>query len=134
MAFVHGKGVVVTIGTKDISAYSNKLKWTRTADSHDTTTFGKSAHTYAGGLLDGKFSIDGLYDTTALLSPRNAIMPMLGTSVALVYKPEGTSTGKPVDTVNVVITQYEEGAEIDDMVTFSIEGVLSDTVVTTASP
>ena len=134
MAFIHGKGTVITIGTKDISAYSNKFKLTRSADDHDTTTFGKAAHVYQGGLLDGKFSVEGIYDDTALNSPRNAIMPMLGTVVALVYKPEGTGTGKPMDTVNVLITGYEETSPIDDMITFSIDGKLSDAVVTSTSP
>jgi hypothetical protein len=108
MAFVHGRNAKVTLNSVDLSAFAKKVDFEREAEAHDTTTFGKSSKTYAAGLKDGKASIEGTYDSTAVTGPAAAIEPLLGTSVVLVYKPEGAATGKPVKTVTVIVTGYKE--------------------------
>ena len=128
MAFVHGKGSVVSLGGSDLSIYSNSVEWERSGDSHDVTTYGKNAHVKQGGLLDGSASISGIYDNTASVGPRAVINPKIGTVVALVWRPEGTGAGKPMDTVNVLVTTYSESSPVADMITFSVELELSDDV------
>ncbi len=131
MAFVHGKDTVITVATKDISAYCKTSSYEGSADVHETTGYGKQAKTKQGGLLDGKFSCGGTYDNTASTGPRAALKPLLGTTVAVIRKPEGTGTGKPQDAFSAVLSKYVETNPVDDMVTWSAEFEISDVVTTT---
>lgn len=130
MAFVHGKGAIFKVGTNDISAFTNSVEFEATADTHDTTTFGQTGHTYAGGLTDGKVQLKGLYDNTTSTGPRDAIDAVLGTSVAFTYQPEGTGTGKVETTGNAVVKSYKETAPVADMVTWEAELTISGAVTT----
>lgn len=130
MTFTHGKDTYVSLDGEDISPYTNNVAYNRSADSHDTTTFGKRAHTYQGGLKDGTATLTGIYDNTAA-GPRAVVGPLLGTVVELVYRPEGTGATKPEDTVDVLVTAYEETSPVADMVAWSATCQLSDDVVTT---
>lgn len=129
MAQQHGKDTVITLDGDDLSAYSNSFSYERSADSHDTTTYGKDSHVYTGGLKDGTATIEGIYET-GVAGPRAVIAPLLGTTVPLVYKPEGTGTGKPQDTVDVVVTAYNESSPVAEMIQWTCELQLSDDVVT----
>lgn len=128
MAFVHGKSTYVSLDAQDLSAFCDSVAFNRAADSHDVTTFGRNSHTYRGGLLDGTSTITGKYDNTALTGPRAVVQPLLGTNVELIYRPEGTGTGKPEDAVEVLVTAYEQTNPVADMVTFSITLQLSGDV------
>lgn len=132
MAFVHAKNTVITLDGDDLSAYTNTSEISRSADSHDVTTYGKDSHVYAGGLLDGTASMGGIYDSTASVSPRPVIQPLIGTVVELIRQPEGAGAGKPQDKVDVLVTGYVETAPVADMVTWSCEMQLSDDVDSTA--
>lgn len=120
MATLHGKNTVIMLNDVDISAFFNSTENDRTADSHDVTTFGATAKKYAGGLLDGKFSLEGFYDTTTN-GPKSIIEPLLGTTVDFVLREEGTGTGLPEVTQSVVVTGYKESLPVADMVTVSVE-------------
>jgi len=134
MATAHGKLTVITVATKDISPYCKTSSYEGSADVHDVTGRGKDAKVKAGGLLDGKFTFGGVYDNTASTGPRNALKPLLGTTVAVVYKVEGTGTGKPQDDFDGVLTKYVETSPHDDMVSWSAEIEISDVVTTTTQP
>lgn len=127
MAFVHGKGAYFKVNSTDLSAFTNNVAPKRSADSHDTTTFGKSSKTYAGGLLDGTITASGIYDDGAT-GPAATLEPLLGTTVTYAYRPEGTGTGKPEKTGSAVLTAYEETAPVADMVSWTCTLQLSDTV------
>jgi hypothetical protein len=133
MAFIHGKDVVVTLDGVDLSAFANNVAFNRSADSHDTTTFGKDSHVFAGGLRNGTATITGIYDDGAT-GPEATIGPLIGTNVVLVYKPEGSVTGKPIRTVTVLVTGYDETAPVADMITWSCALQLSGDVVETVAP
>jgi hypothetical protein len=120
MAFVHGKGTVHTLNAVDLSAFATEVDWTQTADKHDVTTFGATAHAYQGGLLDGTATLKGVYDNGAT-GPGKTIRPLIGTVVALVYEPEGIATTKPVHTVNVLVTSYDETAPVADMIKWTCQ-------------
>lgn len=134
MGSVHGKKTVVTVATKDISAYCKTSNLEDSADVHETTGYGKDAKTKAGGLLDGKFTCGGTYDNTALTGPGNSLKPLVGTTVAVVYKIEGTGTGKPQDSFSAVLAKYVQTAPVDDMVTWSAEFEISDVITSTTQP
>lgn len=135
MGFVHSRGNVVSINGKTLSGYGKSFTFTRTADTHDTTTFGKNSKVYAPGLKDGKASIEGLYDNTAVNGPGAVLRPLIGAAaVPLVYQPEGaTPTGRPTATVSVLVTSYEESAPVADMITFKAELQFSDDVADTTT-
>lgn len=130
MTFIHGKGAYVSLDATDLSAFTNNTAFNRSSDSHDTTTYGKSAHTFQGGLLNGTATLTGIYDD-GMAGPRAIIAPMIGTVVELIYRPEGTGVGKPQDTVDVLVTGYEETAPVADMIAWSATCQLTDAVVST---
>lgn len=129
MAFVHGKGTAVTLDSKDLSVYSNNVQFNRSADSHETTTFGKVAKTYASGLKDGTATVQGIYDDTAATGPGAVFRPLLGgAAVEFEYLPAGGGVGASTHTVDVIVTAYEETAPVADMVTWSATLQFSDDV------
>lgn len=132
MTFVHGKGTVVSLDGDTLSAFSNNVEFKRTADSHDVTTYGKNSHVYDGGLKDGTATITGIYDNTAGTGPRAVIQPLIGTVVPLVYQPEGLGSGKPTETVDVLVTGYTQTSPVADMVTWTAELQMSDDVASTS--
>lgn len=127
MAFVHGKDTYVSLNGSDLSAFCNTSTLSRKADKHDVTTYGKDDHVYAGGLGDGTASLGGIYDNTAT-GPRDVIEPLVGTVVTLVRRPEGTGSGLPQDTVDVLVEEYVETNPVADMVTWTVSLQLSDAV------
>lgn len=132
MPKLHGRFTTFTLDGEAISANANSSTKEFTSDSHDTTTYGKNSHVFSGGLKNGTATIGGFYDTTALTSPAAIIKPLVGTVVELVHQPEGTGTGKPQDTVDVLVIKYTESAPVADMVTWSCDLQFSDDVVTSA--
>ncbi|MGH3735835.1 MAG: hypothetical protein ACRDT6_09480 [Micromonosporaceae bacterium] len=127
MAFVHGKDTVILLGATDLSAFANTSELTRSADTHDVTTYGKDDHVYSGGLGDGTATMAGIYDNGAT-GPRATIEPLIGTEVVLTRRPEGTGSGLPQDIVDVIINSYVETNAVADMVMWSCEMQLSDAV------
>ncbi len=129
MTFVHGSSVYYAIATKDISPYMNTSQVEKTADSHDVTTYGKGAHVFAGGLLNGTGSIGGIYDNSTSSGPRAIIEPLVGSNVSWVERPEGTGAGKPARTGNVLVLKYTETRPVADMITWSADLQVSDSIV-----
>lgn len=130
MAFVHGKDTFISLNASDLSPFTNTSELKRSADSHDVTTYGKGSHVYFGGLLDGKATIGGFYDN-GVTGPRDIIEPLIGTVVTLVRRPEGTGSGRPQDSVAVLVTDYTETSPVADMVTWACELQLSDEITST---
>ncbi|MBW0117026.1 hypothetical protein [Pseudonocardia abyssalis] len=129
MAFVHGKNTFVSLDGDDLSAFTNNVAFNRSADSHDVTTFGKNSKNFQSGLKDGTATIQGVYDSTAT-GPGAIIRPLIGgLAVEFIYKPEGSGAGKPVSTVDAIVTGYEETAPVADMVTWSCSLQFSDDIV-----
>lgn len=131
MAKVHGKNTVITVATNDISPYCKTSSLERGAAVHDVTGYGVDDEAYSGGLRNGKFTISGVYDTTATVGPRNALMALVGTSCAIVRKPEGTGTGKPNEAFSAILEKYTETSPHDDMVTWSADFTVSGAITNT---
>jgi len=131
MPFIHGKNTVIKVNAVDLSQYTDSSELERTADSHDVTTYGKAAHVYQGGLLDGKAKMSGTYND-AVAGPRATLEPLIGTVVPLIRQVAGVGTGKPQDTADVLITGYTETNPVADMVKWSCDMQVSGDVATTA--
>ena len=127
MAFVHGKSTFISLNAVDLSAFTNESSLSRGADSHDVTTYGKNDHVFEGGLGLNTASMSGIYDNGSA-GPRDTIEPLVGTVVTLIRRPEGTGSGKPQDSVAVLVTSYVETSPVADMVTWSAELQCSDAV------
>jgi hypothetical protein len=121
VSFVHGKSAVFKIGSTDLSAYTNSIEVKRAADSHDITAYGATGHAYQGGLTDGTLSVSGIYDDGDTSYPRQLLGDALGTSVAWVFRAEGTGSTNPEVDGNGIVTSYEESAPVADMITWAAE-------------
>lgn len=128
MSFVHGKNTFVSLDGVNISTATNNTTFERNADTHDVTTYGKDSHVYSGGLKNGTVNLAGFYDSTAVTGSAAVLRPMVGETVPYVFRPEGTGSGKPQATVDVVVTKYVETAPVADMVTWSADLQLSDDI------
>jgi len=131
MSFIHGKNTFISLNGADLSPYVDTSDLKRGSDEHDLTTYGKSAHVVGGGLLNGSGSMSGIYDNTAGTGPRAVIRPLIGTTVTLIRRPEGTGVGKPQDSGTVLVKSYVETNPVADYVKWSCEMTLSDTVTST---
>lgn len=132
MTTVHGKLTQLTVATKDISPYTKTSTLDRSAQTHNVTGYGVDDELHSGGLRSAKFTCSGIYDNTVSVGPRNALNGVLGTVVVVTRKPEGTGTGRPLDTFNAVLDKYVETNPHDDMVTWSAEFTVSGPVAATA--
>lgn len=132
MTAIHGRLTVVKVATKDISPYCKTSTLELTPDVHDTSGYGLTNKTKAGGLIDGKFTAGGTYDNTVSVGPGNALRPLIGTTVAVIRQLEGTAVTKPQDAFNAVVGKYTETSPCDDMVSwscdFEITGVVNTAV------
>lgn len=130
MSFVHGKDTYISLDGDDLSAYTNTSELDVGADEHDVTTYGKDDHVVQGGLLVGSVSMGGIYDDTAA-GPKAIIEPLIGTVVTLVRRPEGTGSGKPQESLSVLVKRYVETNPVADMITWSCEMTKSDAITRT---
>lgn len=131
MAFSHGKDTYISLNAVNLSAYVTTSQIEKTVDRHDTTTYGQTTHVYSGGLKDGTATMSGVYDNGAG-GPRATILALLGTTVTLIRRPDGTGSGKAQDSVTVLVDKYVETNPVADMVTWSCDMQLSGPVTTTA--
>lgn len=129
MAFVHGKGTVVTLsglsgpasGSHDLSTFLNQVTWEFGADTHDVTTFGQNSHVWATGLKVSTFSLSGVYDASLPNAPWFFFQQANGNLVTVLFKPEGTGTGKPSHSFSAVLTKYNQSSPVADMITFQAD-------------
>jgi hypothetical protein len=98
------------------------------ADVHETTTYGKSYKTRAGGLKEGSFTIGGLYDNTATTGLGDVIPPLVGTVAVFEYGPEGTTAGKKKYSGSVLVGKFTVSQPVGDMVRWTADLSTTDTV------
>ena len=130
MARVHAKDTVVLLNGNDLSAFCNTSNFNRSGDEHDVTTYGKDDHVFDGGLGTGESTIGGFYDNTAA-GPKAIIEPLINTVVTLIRRPEGTGSGLPQESVDVLVRSYNESSPVADWVTWEAQLRHSDAVTRT---
>jgi hypothetical protein len=129
MAFVHGKNAYIQIDNSSgtltsITSISNEISFSQSIETAETTTFGNSAKTYITGLNDATISVSGLFDATSADVIEGTIAALISGSIAsatLVFGPEGNGTGKKKYTQETIVTSYEIGAPVGDVVSLSVE-------------
>lgn len=128
MPFAHGRLAYFKLGTQDLSSQMDSISFNHGSDVHDTSTFGKSYRTKAGGLKQASFSIGGLYDSTAVTGVETIIPPLVGTTVVFDYGPEGNAAGKVKYSGSVVVESYDQSAPVADMIRWTASLQTTDTV------
>lgn len=133
MAFIHGKDTVVTVDGNDLSAFTKSSEYSTSVDSHDVTVYGATGHAYQGGLTDGTWSLEGIYDDGAT-SPRDVLQPLkvAGATVPCIRQPEGAGSGLAQDSFSGLVIDYNESNPVDDMITWTAEIQISGAVTSTA--
>lgn len=126
MAFVHGKGAYLALGsagsetvTVDLSSYLDNVDFPEEVQTNETTTFGSDSRTYIVGLKDSTISITGKWDAT----PDAQLAGALGNATALDfdYGPAGNATGNVQYSGSAFITSYDITTGVDSEVTFSCD-------------
>ena len=129
MAFVHGKNAFIQLDNSagtltTISSIANEITYSNSIDTAETSVFGNSAKTYITGQNDATISISGLFDATSATVIEGTISALIaGTlaSASLVFGPEGNGTGKKSIACETIVTSYEIGAPVGDVVSLSVE-------------
>ncbi len=128
MPVFHGRLAYFKLGTTDLSSQMDNISFDHTADVHDTTTYGKTYRTKAGGLKAGSFSIGGLYDSTTTTGVDAVVPAMIGTTVTFEYGPEGSVAGKPKYSGSVVVESYNHSTPVGDVIRWEASLQTTDTV------
>lgn len=130
----HGKLTVLKVGANDISPSTKTSNFSGSADVHDTSGYGVTNRTKAGGVADGTFTASGSYDIQATIGTPTLLEGKEGTTFALTRQVAGAGTGKPQEVFSAVLVKFDVSSPFDDMVTWSAEWSVSGTVNRTAQP
>lgn len=132
MTFVHAKDTYLSIDGNDLSSYCDSSSWEDSSQKHQVTTYGANRHTYAYGLADGKLSIGGTYDNTAA-GPKAVLEAIKDAEqlVTLIRRPEGTGSGKPQESVSVLVEKYAESNPVADMIKWTCDLQMSGDITRT---
>lgn len=125
MARTHSKKTAIIIDGNDVSTYCTDSNIEKSAGTEDNTTYGKNDIVKDPTLLTGVFGCSGKYDDAAT-GPRDVLKPLIGTSVNIKYRPEGTGSGLPQDSFTAVIVKYTETAPVAGYRTWALETEPSD--------
>lgn len=119
-AGVHGKRTVIIVNGSDLSAFCKNSTWNRKLATHDNTTYGVDDEIWDAGLTSGSSVISGVYDTTTS-GPHDVLQPLndSGTKVTFTRRVEGTGSGLPQDSVDVLVEEYMETSAVNDYVQWS---------------
>jgi hypothetical protein len=129
MAFVHGKNAYIQLDNSagtltDISGISNEVTYSRKLETAETTVFSNTAKTYLMGLEDATISVKGMFDATTVATIEGTIGALTaGTlaSASLVFGPAGSNTGNRKYSMETIITSWEIGAPVGDVVSVTLE-------------
>lgn len=128
MAFAHGRSAYFKIGSTDISAFMDNIDFPHSSDVHETTTYGKSWKTKAGGLQEGSVGIGGLYDSTAVSGIESIMPPLVGTVATFEYGPEGNASGKVKYSGSILVENYNHSTPVGDYIRWTSSLQTTDTV------
>jgi predicted secreted protein len=137
--FKHGKNAHFALdGTAAslvvISDTLNEITMPRAVETAETTAFGNADKTYITGLGDATISLSGMFDATVDAQINGDIANLKSGSVASLsfeYGPSGSAASSPKFTGEALITSYEIGSPVGDVVTYSLELQVTGAVTAT---
>ena len=122
--FKHGKNAQFELEGTNLSDTLNEITMPREIETAETTTFGNTDKTYITGLADATVSLSGMFDATANTAISAIITNLKSGSIAsasFTYGPAGSVGGSPKFTGEALVTSYEIGSPVGDVVTYSLE-------------
>lgn len=122
--FKHGKNAQFELEGTNLSNTLNEITMPREIETAETTTFGSTDKTYITGLADATVSLSGMFDATADSAISTIITNLKSGSIAsasFTYGPSGSAGGSPKFTGEALVTSYEIGSPVGDVVTYSLE-------------
>lgn len=130
MTAVHGKDYYVSIDAVNYTAQIKTSSWEQTPGIHDITGSGTDDQSFRGGQVGRTFTMGGWYDDTDAVCPSN-LEDLAGETVEMIRRPQGTGTGKPETTCNVVVGKYVESQKNDDITQWTCDFTVTGAVVKT---
>jgi hypothetical protein len=125
----------ITINGVNLSDHIASVTLTVTDDVIETTAFGTSARTRIGGLADNSVALE-FHQDYATSSVEATIYPVIGTTTALVVKPNGATTAadNPSYTFNALVSEWTPlngavGELATASVTWPIDGNITKAVI-----
>lgn len=106
----------MSIGGNAITDVTTDAGHTRSADVAETSVMGTDDKTYIPGMVDGQLSATCRFDR----STDGTIEALLGTEVAVVYGPEGNTSGDRQYSFQAILTQYDVQGSTGDVVSVNI--------------
>lgn len=119
MAHYVGRNLYVTYGGTVISGDQRTLSWDYSTDNADTTAGADTDKSYIATIKDVTISMTILDNGTDGSAVRRALA--VGGTGALVWGPEGTATGKPKYSCNVICNSLSTEYPYDGEVEFEVE-------------
>ena len=121
----------VSIGGVDLSSHITKVTLSTSRAEIETTTFGNTAVRRVAGLADSSVAIDFNQDFAAA-SVEATLYPLIGSTAAVIVKPNGTATGtaNPSYTFSALVTEWmpldaQVGELASASITWPIDGTLA---------
>ena len=125
----------VTINSVNLSDHIASITLTTTDDVIETTAFGTTARTRVGGLADNSVALE-FHQDYAAANVEATIYPLIGTTTALVVKPNGATTAadNPSYTFNALVSEWTPlngavGELATASVTWPIDGNITKAVI-----
>ena len=126
----------VTVGGVDLSDSISSVSLSTTRDSVETTAFGSTAaRTRVAGLADNSVTLE-FHQDFASGEVEATIYPLIGTSAAVIVKPNGSVTGatNPAYSFNALVTEWTPvngavGELATASVTWPVDGAISKAVI-----
>jgi len=124
----------ITINGVNLSDHIASITLTTTDDVIETTAFGSSARTRVGGLADNSVALE-FHQDYATSSVEVTIYPLIGTTTAVVVKPNGSTTAadNPAYSFNSLVSEWTPlngavGELATASVTWPIDGAITKAV------
>jgi hypothetical protein len=132
----HGSKAALSVATKAIGPWTTASELTEAADKSETSAYGSTGHEYADneGLTAHTFTASGWYDKTATTGTEAVLRGKAGKNLAMVYGPEGSTTGKPRHTFTAHLDDYKVTIPVNDIVKWSTSWTVSGAIVTDTYP
>jgi hypothetical protein len=120
----------VSIGGVDLSSHITKVTLSTSRAEIETTTFGNTAVRRVAGLADSSVAIDFNQDFAAA-SVETTLYPLIGSTAAVIVKPNGTATGtaNPSYTFSALVTEWMPlDAQVGELAAASITWPIDGTI------
>ena len=121
----------VTIGGVDLSSHITKVTLSTTRAEIETTTMGNTARRRVAGLADSSVALDFNQDFAAA-TVEATLYPLIGSTAAVVVRPNGTATGaaNPSYSFNALVTEWMPlDAQVGELsaasITWPIDGTIA---------